>query len=496
MTELKTSREQNHSDVSSSEVIKNPFEYKQNVSTSDNTIRKFAPNTKNSIRKKQNSAEANSQDTQIPVGNITFVPIKIKDFMKLLQDQINIKNSQIEVLGKNNSPTKLTAPQEALNRIPVVLPTYTKRHSENKNSPQSKVSDSFFKQTNQKVFAMPDIQAFPLIGSSGFRANRGRRKKDRTSKRIKRSQSSSQPRSQRRIRSKSRLRKKPKSRSRFNRSRSRSKSTLRSRSKVKPLRLSKIRSTHERIRYKKVRPPRKRSQVVIRRQKNCAQTYEYDLPCCTPYPLCDNEYATSSKPMYTCRRQPPEYMPRCRQNESECNLRSKKPLVMRKDYDGDKDGTISVCPCESREYMQFIQPGLCSKRKYLWTNEYAIIPKPQINLIDPCEDLDPIIHPIANKPCIRDRTGNPLTDCIGRPLRDPTGRKFLKFTANGSILDTNFRGNFYTAQPPLCVKQPLPKCPCAPDTTHTWWMTGGHPIVPDMGTYFRQVVKNENKRWE
>lgn len=416
--------------------------------------------------------------------NIKLVPMKYKDLMEVFQSSpqykdkspimIKMKESEIDKLieRQHYHSSNFAHPQHSLQKSNQLSPMSLKKPIERDyryereyfepeyTSPneQTSRSDNHRSQRESKpplgenqaqVYAMTGIQAYPMVGGNGsaFKANKRRKRTSRKKSRRK-------------------ISRKPKSRSRSRGFRAKSRGRSKRRRSPRHKRIMSVRSSR--------RTPRARSTIIVRRKRrpvsgrrrvSSLKNRQY----CTPFPLCDYDCTP-----FTQRSQSPY-------------KRSSRPFIGQNTVGG------MACNCTMcREKLQFIQPGVCSQRKDMWTNEYAIIPKPQVNLIDPCKELDPTIYPRADRPCIRDGRGNPLTDCIGRPLRDPVGKRFLNFNANGSVMDTNFRGNFFTGQPPLCVKCPMPGSSCAPDTTHNWWMSCGYPVKANMSPFFNNVVATEN----
>uniref|UniRef100_A0A1B6H279 Uncharacterized protein n=1 Tax=Cuerna arida TaxID=1464854 RepID=A0A1B6H279_9HEMI len=460
----------------------------------------------------------NSRRSDKPNENIKLMPFKVKDVMQMIKNNpayrdkspvmINMKENDIDRLieqQRSGNLIRLTASQqqslmESTRESPLSMST--RQSEEDKSIQQSPVSyaissnDEVLQSSRTLAKQAPQPNKPPLgeaqtqqvfamtgetVGSRGFRAQKSARRRPRA--RSRKASPARRPRSRRRPRSKVR------SRSRRRRSR--------------PTKIVRARS-------------RRRSPIVVKKRRYYpAMDY-----CCNPYPMCDNTCTMTFQPHIFPRSPPPRSpslrspSPRSRPSRYVTSRaafgnpisarnriflrdqsRSKnRQVIMNPTYSPyppriTRSGMSVTCDCNlCQDKLQFIQPGVCTKRKDIWTNEYAIIPKKQINLIDPCEELDPLIYPRADNPCIRDGHGNPLTDCIGRPLRDPVGKKFLNFSADGSVLDTSIRGNFYTGQPPLCVKCPLPTNTCAPDATHNWWMSCGYPVQPDMSPFYRQVL--------
>lgn len=428
------------------------------------------------------------QSSQGGRENIKLVPMKYKDLMEVFQSSpqykdkspimIKMKESEIDkLIEKQHYQNSLNSaqPQRSLQKSTQLSPMSLKKPVERDYgyerqyfepeyttpNEQTSRSDSHRSKRESKpplgenqaqVYAMTGIQAYPMVGGNGsaFKAKKSRK---RTSRKKSRRKASRKPKSR--------------SRSRGFRSKSRGRSK-RQRSPRRKKRMT-VRSSRRTPRARSARSTvivrRKRRPVSRRIRVSSLKNRQY----CTPFPLCDYDCTP-----LTARSQSPY-------------RRSSRPMI------GQNTARGMACNCTvCQEKLQFIQPGVCSQKKNMWTNEYAIIPKPQVNLIDPCKELDPSIYPRADRPCIRDGRGNPLTDCIGRPLRDPIGKRFLNFNANGSVMDTNFRGNFFTGQPPLCVKCPMPGSSCAPDTTHNWWMSCGYPVKANMSPFFNNVVANEN----
>ncbi|KAG8297983.1 uncharacterized protein LOC124356951 [Homalodisca vitripennis] len=464
----------------------------------------------------------NTRRIDRPNENIKLMPFKVKDVMQMINNNpayrdkspvmINMKEHDIDRLieqQRNGNLMRLGAsPQQSLKESIRESPmSMSMRQSEEEKSSQKSPAsygiisnDEVLRSSRTSAKQAPQPRKPPLgeaqtqqvfamtgeaVGSRGFRVQKSHKRKPRARSRkvtpVRRPRSRKRPRS--RVRSRSRRR------------------------RSRPTKIVRARS-------------RRRSPVVVKKRRYLpAMDY-----CCNPYPMCDNT-CTVTFPTARSYRSPPYRSPRRRSprrrsppakyiqsraalgnpvpSRNRIFLRDQsrsenRPVIMNPTYLPNvlgvtHSGMSITCDCNlCEEKLQFIQPGICTKRKDIWTNEYAIIPKKQINLIDPCEELDPLIYPRADNPCIRDGHGNPLTDCIGRPLRDPVGKKFLSFSADGSVLDTSVRGNFYTGQPPLCVKCPLPTNTCAPDATHNWWMSCGYPVQPDMSPFYRQVLATDH----
>ncbi|XP_054262213.1 uncharacterized protein LOC128986104 [Macrosteles quadrilineatus] len=455
------------------------------------------------------SRESSFRGRQRRPDNIRLMPFKVKDVMEMIKDNpaykdkspvmIKVKENDIDqilegqgvIRGKaepldqylrpRNSPDSL---QKSLREESFRMPTGAdigrpKTSQETKQRHEKPLDELPFSGADrtQKIFAMPDIQAYPVVHSV---PRRGRN----------RSRPAGFEPPRRRVLSKSRSR----------------------RRRSRPVR------RHSRDRR------------VVRRQ---TPRRRYISPC-TAYPMCDDQCPitrpyrgpritgygprrvmsnTSNYERRVPRRVVSNYAPyydRPQRVVSNYNTPYYASAQRVGSYNtpmtSDNSGLYYAdsktehgrfkhrgnCCCNlCSNKLQFVQPGLCSKKKTVWTNEYAVIPKPQVHLIDPCEELDPAIYPRADNPCIRDGQGNPLTDCIGRPLRSPVGKKFLNFTANGSVMETSLRGNFYTGQPPLCVKCPMPSGTCGPDATHNWWMNCGYPIMSDMNPFYKRVLAAE-----
>uniref|UniRef100_A0A1B6LJR4 Uncharacterized protein n=1 Tax=Graphocephala atropunctata TaxID=36148 RepID=A0A1B6LJR4_9HEMI len=455
------------------------------------------------------SAHSSRRSNKPPKESIRLMPVKVKDIMKMFNNNpayrdkspvmINMKENDIDQIieqQRSGNFMRLSASQQQPLRQSGRGSPMSMRQSEEEKfiqktpSPISYVrtwSDEMLQSSRTSSKQAPGLTNPPLgeaqtqqvyamnalpVGSAGFRAQRSRKRTPQA--RSRRISPVRRPRSRR-------------PRSRRPRPRRRPISRLRSRSrrrKSRPMRTVRTR-------------PRRRSPVVVVNKRRYP-TMDY---CCNTYPMCDNTCnLTFGQPRYIPSKAAIRHPVRTKSNIL-VRTRSRsanRPIIKSPMYSmnrprGMRSGVSITCDCNlCVEKLQFIQPGVCSKRKHMWTNEYAIIPKKQINLIDPCEELDPLIYPRADNPCIRDGHGNPLTDCIGRPLRDPVGKKFLNFTANGSVMDTNIRGNFYTGQPPLCVKCPLPTNTCAPDATHNWWMSCGYPVEANMNPFFKQILANDH----
>lgn len=421
---------------------------------------------------------SNRKSRQSRKKNFKLLPVKVKDIVGMVENNsdyagkspvmINMRENElneiIEQQRAGNSVVLTASPKSFRKSMELIPPKKTSIYEigSTTNPPLGQAqTPQVYAMTDYPIFPMADIQAFPAVGGSGFRIKSSRpviTRQPRTRRRIRGTRSLSRPGFLDRFRSRGRTRSRPRVRVRSSKRAIRPR--VRSRTPSRPVIVKQRHRTPVRVRRRTpVRVKRRKTPILRTRKRRPV----FERPCntgCAPYPLCDRQCNDN-------------YCTRWSPNRSRAMLQ------------------CDCNPCQER--MQFIQPGVCTKKKAMWTNEYAIIPKPQVNLIDPCEKLDPIIYPRADRPCIRDGRGNPLTDCIGRPLRDPVGKNFMRLSANGSLLETNFRGNYHTGQPPLCVKCPLFDIySCKPDTTHNWWVGCGYPILPNMTPFYNNFVTTEN----
>lgn len=240
---------------------------------------------KTSVEKSQ--AEVNAEGNLIspvisPIGNVRFIPVKIKDFVTFLQNY-QAFNGELQGVTKNISPIEQLSIQQSLYKTPNISPTPAERRSENNNPPQSQIDSyleqiskrnnvkrsfseinnqipSFSSKNQHQVFGLPSVTAYPMVGTTGYRVDRESkqsRKFKRSPSRVRKNKSKSQstmrsesnwsPKS--RSRSKSRLDRKSRShrKSKPRKSKSRSKSRSGRKSRKSPSKSMSVKKSRKQV---------------------------------------------------------------------------------------------------------------------------------------------------------------------------------------------------------------------------------------------------------